>query len=60
MLCNIEILNYALPQASWANGWSKWLVNDWQVSSVMNFHTGQPCDEVLSYLNQVGEPYRGD
>jgi len=23
----------------------------------MNFHTGQPCDEVLSYLNQVGEPF---
>jgi hypothetical protein len=51
--------NYALPKASWANGWSKWLVNDWQVSSVMNFHTGQPYDEVLSYLNLVGDPFAG-
>lgn len=25
----------------------------------MNFHTGQPYDEVLSYLNQVGDPFAG-
>jgi hypothetical protein len=51
--------NYDVPKAPWATGWSKWLVNDWQVSSVMNWHTGQPYDETLSYLNLVGNPFAG-
>lgn len=50
---------YDVPRASWATGWSKWLANDWQVASVMNWHTGQPYDETLSYLNLVGDPFAG-
>ena len=49
---------YDVPKAPWAtSGWSKRVMNDWQISSVMNFHTGQPFDEVLSYLNVVGNPF---
>src|SRR5713101_3061920 len=45
---------YDVPKAPWAtSAWSKRLMNDWQISSVMNFHTGQPYDEILSYLNLV-------
>src|SRR5437879_1740450 len=36
---------------------SKRVFNDYQVSSVMNWHTGQPYDEILSYLNVVGNPF---
>ncbi len=35
-------LTYDIPKASWATGWSKWLVNNWQVSTLWSFHTGQP------------------
>jgi hypothetical protein len=53
-------LNYAVPKAKWANsGWSKMIFNDWQVSSIMNFHSGQPYDEVLSGLNVIGNPFSG-
>jgi hypothetical protein len=52
-------LNYAVPRASWASGWSKWFVNDWQVSSVMNWHTGQPSDETRLGLDLIGDPYSG-
>jgi len=52
-------LTYDLPRANWAvSGWSKRIVNDWQISSIMNFHSGQPFDEVLSYLNLVGDPFK--
>ena len=45
---------YDVPKAPWAtSGWSKRIMNDWQISSVMNFHSGQPYDEILSYLNLV-------
>ena len=45
---------YDVPKAPWAtSGWSKRLMNNWQISSVMNFHSGQPYDEILSYLNLV-------
>jgi hypothetical protein len=48
-------LNYDVPKAKWANsGWSKRVFNDWQVSSIMNFHSGQPYDETLSGLNFLG------
>jgi len=51
---------YDIPRASWAtSGWSKRIVNDWQLSSVMNWHTGQPYDEVRSYLNLIGDPFKG-
>ncbi len=45
---------YDVPKAPWAtSSWSKHVMNNWQISSVMNWHTGQPYDEVLSYLNLV-------
>jgi hypothetical protein len=51
---------YDVPRAGWAtNAWTKRLVNDWQVSSILNLHSGQPYDEVLSGLNLVGSPYSG-
>jgi hypothetical protein len=50
---------YQVPKAPWAHGWSDRLVNGWQVSSLWNFHSGQPFDEVRSYLNLVGNPFAG-
>lgn len=51
---------YDVPKAPWAtSSWSKRAMNDWQVSSVWNFHTGQPFDETLSYLNLIGNPFAG-
>jgi hypothetical protein len=48
---------YDVPKAPWAtSGLTKRVFNDWQISSVMNWHTGQPYDEILSYLNRVGDP----
>jgi len=53
-------LTYDVPRASWAtSSWSRRLVNDWQVSSIINLHSGQPYDEVLSGLNQIGDPFSG-
>jgi hypothetical protein len=52
--------NYDIPKASWASGaWSSRLVNGWQLSSVMNFHTGQPSDEGRLGFNLIGDPYKG-
>jgi len=50
---------YDVPKASWATGWSRWLVNNWQVSSVMNWHSGQPSDEVRLGLDVIGDPFAG-
>ena len=53
---------YAVPKAPWAHSvWSSRLVNGWQVSSLWNFHTGQPSDELLSglYLIKGVDPYGG-
>ena len=49
---------YDVPKAPWASsGWSKLVFNNFQVSSVMNFHSGQPADEVRPYLNVVTNPF---
>jgi hypothetical protein len=48
---------YQVPKAPWAHGWSDRLVNGWQISSLWNLHSGQPFDEVRSYLNLVGNPF---
>jgi len=50
---------YDVPKAPWAHGWSAKAVNGWQVSSLWNFHTGQPSDELLSGLYLIGgvNPY---
>jgi len=37
----------------------KILTHGWQVSSLMNFHTGQPYDVTLSGLNLAGDPFKG-
>jgi hypothetical protein len=48
---------YEVPKAPWAHGWSAKAVNGWEVSSLWVFHSGQPFDEVRSYLNLVGNPF---
>jgi hypothetical protein len=51
---------YDVPKASWASSaWLGRLVNGWQVSTIMNFHSGQPYDETLSGLNLIGDPFSG-
>jgi len=51
---------YDVPKAPWANsGWSKRAFNGWQVSSVMNWHSGQPSDEGRLGLDVIGNPYAG-
>jgi hypothetical protein len=53
-------LNYDVPRAKFAeSAWSKLIFNNWAVSSIMNFHSGQPFDETRSYLNLVGNPFEG-
>jgi hypothetical protein len=52
-------ITYDIPKAPWANGWSKWIVNNWQISSLWNFHTGQPFDSTRSHLNVSGDPFAG-
>ena len=49
---------YDIPKAPWAtSGLTKRVFNDWQISSVMNWHKGQPSDETLSGLSLIGNPY---
>lgn len=49
---------YEVPKAPWAtSSWSKRAFNDWWVSTVMNWHRGQPSDETLSGLTLIGNPY---
>jgi hypothetical protein len=51
---------YDVPKAPWAtSGWSKRVFNGWQVSSVMNWHSGQPSDELRLGLDVIGDPYAG-
>ncbi len=51
---------YVIPRASWAQGaWSSRAVNGWELSSMMNFHTGQPSDETRLGLDLIGDPYKG-
>jgi len=51
---------YDVPKAPWAtSGLTKRVFNDWQISSVMNWHRGQPSDETLSGLSLIGNPYSG-
>src|SRR2546422_855306 len=47
----------ALADQPWAHGWSAKAVNGWQVSTLWVFHSGQPFDEVRSYLNLIGNPF---
>ncbi len=53
-------LTYDVPKAPWAtSGWSARVFNGWQVSSVMNWHSGQPSDEGRLGLDLIGNPYAG-
>jgi hypothetical protein len=53
-------MTYDVPKAPWAtSAWSKRAFNDWQISSVMNFHSGQPSDETRLGLDLIGKPYAG-
>jgi hypothetical protein len=49
-------LTYDVPGSSHG---PKLLTHDWHLSSVMNWHTGQPYDEVLSGLSLLGNPFAG-
>src|SRR5215469_13437764 len=51
---------YDVPKAPWAtSSWSKRAFNDWQISSVMNWHSGQPSDEGRLGLDLIANPYAG-
>ncbi len=53
-------ISYEVPKAPWAHGWSTYLVNGWQVSSLWNFHTGQPWNVTLPLQNPIGDPFKSD
>ncbi len=53
-------ISYDVPKAPWAHGWSSYLVNGWQVSSLWNFHTGQPWNVTLPLQDLVGDPFKSD
>jgi hypothetical protein len=53
-------ITYDVPKAQWATGWSSYLVNGWQVSSLWNFHTGQPWNVTLPLQNLIGDPFKSD
>jgi hypothetical protein len=53
-------ISYDVPKAPWAHGWSTYLVNGWQVSSLWNFHTGQPWNVTLPFQNLIGDPFKSD
>ena len=53
-------ISYDVPKAPWAHGWSTYLVNGWQVSSLLNFHTGQPWNITLPLQNLIGDPFKSD
>jgi len=53
-------ISYEVPKAPWASGWSSYLVNGWQVSSLWNFHTGQPWNVTLPFQDLIGDPFKSD
>jgi len=53
-------ISYDVPKAPWATGWSSYLVNGWQVSSLWNFHTGQPWNVTLPGQDLIGDPFKSD
>lgn len=65
------LLNYDLPNASWANGSvATKLLNGWQLSSFVSLHTGQPFNittnvdttgtgEGVQRVDLIGKPYSG-
>jgi len=53
-------ITYDIPKAQWAHGWSSYLVNGWQVSSLLNFHSGQPWNITLPFADLIGDPFKSD
>jgi len=53
-------ISYDVPKAPWAHGWATYLVNGWQVSSLWNFHTGQPWNITLPFADLIGDPFKSD
>lgn len=53
-------ISYDVPKAPWATGWSSYLVNGWQVSTLWNFHTGQPWNVTLPLQDLIGDPFKSD
>jgi len=53
-------ITYDVPKAPWAHGWSSYIVNGWQVSSLWNFHTGQPWNTTLPFADLIGDPFKSD
>ncbi len=51
--------SYDVPKASWATGWKNYIVNNWQLSSLWNFHTGNPSDQTRLGLDVIGDPFKG-
>lgn len=49
---------YNVPRLQ-VTGWKDMLVNGWQVSTLMNFHKGQPYDETRSGLDVTCNPFKG-
>ena len=49
---------YNVPRLP-VTGWKDTLVNGWQLSTLMNFHSGQPYDETRSGLDVTCDPFKG-
>ncbi len=49
---------YNVPRLQ-VTGWKDMLVNGWQLSTLMNFHKGQPYDETRSGLDVTCNPFKG-
>lgn len=55
-----SFFTYDVPKAGWAHGWSDRLVNGWQVSTLLSFHSGQPFGgSPRPGLNVTGDPFAG-
>jgi hypothetical protein len=55
-----SFFTYDVPKAPWANGWAGRIVNGWQVSSLLSFHSGQPFGgSPRPGLNVTGDPFAG-
>jgi hypothetical protein len=55
-----SFFTYDVPKAAWATGWSGRIINGWQVSSLLSFHSGQPFGgSPRPGLNVTGDPFAG-
>ena len=55
-----SFFTYDVPKAPWANGWAGRIVNGWQVSSLLSFHSGQPFGgSPRPGLDVIANPFAG-